>query len=201
MIPPEKLLQYYIAMKLHFTSEKYDAIEYKCRVRNIYNTSHVEKRHDGSLIYALAKKFDSQAEAASFMAANLAYGNGYPFDDHDKAFALYTKWKRIRQSITKVFRDDLDTIASYGVSYKELIDANDTKLFFLAKSGKITIETIAILNKYDKFIDSWKIPQSIWKGEYLRISKLENFVKFDPAKIEPLILTFKEELGTENAQV
>lgn len=203
MIAAEKCLQLWVAMKLHFTSEKYDAVESKCRTNGTYDSAKVNKRHDAAKVRALSKQFGCAPECASFMAANAAYGNMYPFDDFEKSWALFTKWKKIRWSITKVFRDDLDTIASYGVSYKELLDASSDvpKLFYLAKAGKISIETIVILNRYDNFLDTWKANSQLWKAEMLRIGKLDKFVKFDPAKIEPLIATFKEELGTENAQV
>lgn len=201
MIPPEKCLQLYIAMKLHFTNESYDAVEHQCRVKGIYNVAYLKKRHDASLIAAMAKKMDSAAICASYMAANAAYGNMYPFDDFEKSDTLYVRWKRIRQSMTKVFQDDLNTIASHDVSYKELIDPSEglPKLFQLAKANYITAETVVVLNKYDNFIGKWKSNYPLWKAEMLRIGKLDNFVKFDPLKIEPIIATFKEELGTENA--
>ena len=128
--------------------------------------------------------------------AIFAYGDHYPLVVIDKGFENYTKWQRVRQSLTKTFVDDLTYIANTGMSYDEMLSCEKgiAPLFLLLKNGKVNVETVAILNSIDNFTDTWKKKTPIWKEDFLRIKKLARFVKFDAAKFQNFYCTFKEDL-------
>lgn len=194
MITPERCFQLYLSIKTHFTTEKYDAIKYNGRIKNS-TTADLQARNDKGLFVFAAKQFDNVQHAASYFAANFAYGNFYPVEDHDKAETYYIKWQRNRQSLFKVFSDDLDTLSSMNMSYSELVSTDKIPPLFVAfKTGKINIETLTIMNKLENFSDSWKSIFHLWKSDLLRIRKLDSFIKFDEAKFTNTYKTFKETL-------
>jgi hypothetical protein len=195
MIEPLKCFSLYIGIKTHFTNEKYDAIKHHGRT-SAGTAKTFEARHDKGLFVMLAKQFKSPQQAASYFVANIAYGNLYPVTDVDVGMENYTNWQKKRQSLTKMFTDDLSFLVNTGMTYKELMSFEDgiPPLFVLMKNGKINIETLAIMNTIENFVDTWKSVNPIWKDDFLRVAKLGSFVRFDTAKFTNLFINFKEEL-------
>jgi hypothetical protein len=201
MIAPERCFQLYLSIKTHFANEKYDAIKHNGRIKNA-TIDDFNKRNDKALITLAAKRFYDTKHAASFFVANFAYGNTYPFDDEEKATKLYTQWQRNRQSLTKMFMDDLDYLTLKGVSYEKLVSIEQIPPLFVAyKSGKINIETLTIMNALENFSDSWKSIFHLWRDDLLRIRKLESFIKFDEAKFQQIYSDFKESLVAHHEEV
>lgn len=198
MIAPEKCFQLYLACKMHFTTGAYDAVKHNARIKGAAREQ-LEQRNDKGLFFGLAKKFDTPRECASFFVANFAYGNEYPIEDYDRALALSKRWEKNRQSITKMFRDDVATIIEYNSSRSldEVIgkDKPYPEVFLLYKNGKINVETLSILNDFENFVDSWMKANPLWKSDYLRIKKMPSFVKYNKEKIIPLVQELKEEMN------
>ena len=68
------------------------------------------------------------------------------------------------------------------------------KLFI---GGKISIETLRIIDDIYPIIEAWKKNSSamlIWENEFRRMTKLVGFVKYDKNKIVNIYNHFKEEL-------
>lgn len=194
MISPERCFQLYLAIKTHFTNMKYDVIKHNGRIKNTTKAA-FEVRTDKGLFVSMSKKFTDVQHAASYLTANFAYGNMYPMTDPEKSDTLYTRWQRNRQSLYKIFCDDLDTISAKGLSYEELISTEKIPpLFIMLKSGSVNIETLTIMNRLENFSEQWKPVFHLWKDDLLRIKKLESFIKFDEAKFTNAYNTFKETL-------
>lgn len=201
MITTERCFQLYLAIKIHFTHEKYDVIKHNGRIKNTTKAA-LADRSDKGLFASLSRNFDSVQHAASYFTANFAYGNMYPIDDTEKAEKLYVKWQRNRQSLHKMFSDDLDTIAAKGLSYEELVTTERIPpLFVMLKSGLINIETLTIMNKLENFSDHWKSIFHLWKDDLMRIRKLDSFIKFDEAKFGNTYNIFKEQLAKDHEEV
>ncbi|MHB8123670.1 MAG: hypothetical protein ACYDG4_16145 [Desulfuromonadaceae bacterium] len=188
MVAPEKCFQLYLAVKNHFTVSRYDAVKYNARVKGA-TLETLLSRNDSGLICRLSKKFKTVPETASFFVANMAYGNEYPFDDEERSFKLYNRWQKNRQSLTKMFKDDCSVVTDSGISWQDLISTSDIPpLFMMMKNGKVNIETLAILNILNPFVDSWMKNHPLWKSDFLRIKKLSSFIKFDKDKFKALYL-------------
>lgn len=201
MIAPERCFQLYLAIKTHFTNEKYDVIKHNGRIKNSTKSA-FEIRSDKGLFVSMSKRFDNVQHAASYLTANFAYGNMYPMTDPEKSDAFYTKWQRNRQSLYKIFSDDLDTISSKGLSYEELISPEKIPpLFIMLKSGSVNVETLTIMNKLENFSVRWKPVFHLWRDDLLRIRKLESFIKFDEAKFRTTYDMFKDTLVTHHEEV
>lgn len=193
-VDPFRCFTLYLSIKTHFTNERYDALVHNGRIKT--SREQFENRVDRNLFILLAKRFDSVQHAVSYFVANLAYGNTYPLHDFDQGFDNYNKWQRVRQSLTKTFMDDLDYLANSGLTLDGLLNAKDgmPPLFMLMKNRKVNIETVAILNKLNPFVDTWKQSHKIWKDDFLVIKKLGSFLKVDYDKFNKIYSNFKEAL-------
>jgi hypothetical protein len=195
---PVKTLQLYMALKAHFSSVSFDAVKGNGKFKNA-NKEQLEKRNDKSLIAAFGKKCDNPQQVASVLVANFAYGNDYPFNDIDRAFSLHNKWQKIRQSLTKTFSDDIVYLnihcEDHNREFKDLFEVNGVPtLFQLTLSGKIHIETVAILDRLMNFIPLWMEGLPLWKKEFLKIKKLQSFIVIDEQKFRRVL---KERSGNE----
>lgn len=175
------LYTYFNAIKLHFTSEKYDIFKSKGRTRSNSYESYL-KRPDYKLFESSGKYFKTDAEAIQFIASNVAYGNTncvYNLDDSVDNYLLFLKRK---QSITNVFKNDISAIEL------EIDKTNETNLFDFSNgqiplvwkmflSNQITTETVTILQNLNGFLDN--IDMILFKKEFLRIKKFTGFFDVD----------------------
>jgi hypothetical protein len=197
-----KAYRYYLAVKLHFTTDKYNVFETRGNVRGTREA--FTARNDRYIFEKLARKYDSDKEIIQFFVANFAYGNNeviYSLADSENC---YNEWMRRKQSISKIFVDDLakmlTSIESSGVMAKCLFNYNDNEYPIAMKlfiGGKISIETLRIIDDIYPIIEAWKKNSSamlIWENEFRRMTKLVGFVKYDKNKIVNIYNHFKEEL-------
>ena len=178
------------ATKLHFTTEKYNVFEYKGSVIGTSFEKFLAKR-DYNVYNAVARKFDSERDAIQFLVANYAYRNDNPIHNIATSERNVTIWNKRKQSISNIFKEDIDQLALYmekkRISKDDLFlgkNGDVPDLFKLYMGGKVTIETMHILNEMTDYLDDWKPQHSvIWSKEFLIIEKLKKFVKFDMDKL------------------
>lgn len=177
-----KAYKYFMAVKLHFTSDKYDVFEMNGRVSGSRAT--FEKRNDRSLFEKLATKFSTDRELIQFFVSNFAYGNNgvvYGADSHD----YYLKWQTRKQSISRVFEMDMLKISrfleSHGMQFEDLFKVDDCSppLLNLYLNGSITLETMSIINDIDPYLDKWEPLIMLWGNEFRIIRKVKKFVKYN----------------------
>jgi len=188
-----RAFKYYTAVKLHFTSQKYDVFVTNGRVK-----SSMEKfvgRNDRMIFEKLARQFKLEKEYIQYIASNFMYDNPDVVYDPNSGMTNYKEYLRRRQSMTKIFRDDLSTIAESGAQYE--FSGNkipDVLQLYMAK--QITLETMVILNKLDGVVSKFKqIPHValLLDSELSKIEKSAGFVKFDKQKVADAYMQFKEE--------
>lgn len=193
-----RAFKYYMALKLHFTDPKFDVFVNRGRVRG--TLQRFQMRNDRLLFEKLAKQFPIDKEYIQYIASNLMYDNPDVVYQSDEGMANYKEFLRRRQSITRVFQDDLDTIVKSGAQYK-IVDDNIPDVIQLLISKKITIETTVILNQLDDFIG--KIESNhvhlMFGNLIMRIVKSTKFVKYNSYKVMDHYQNFIEEVkGTTN---
>lgn len=197
-----KAYRYYLALKLHFTSEKFNVFENRGNVKGSREAFNV--RNDRYIFEKLARKFNNDRDIIQFFVANFAYGNESAIYAGQEADDNLNEWNRRKQSITKIFIDDLASLLTYVEINKlptsSIFDFNFSeypaalKLFL---GGKISIETLVIINELDHIVEHWldnPTVQHIWSNELLRIKKLIGFVKYDKEKLRKIFTHFVEEL-------
>lgn len=198
-----KAYKYYLAVKLHFTSEKFSVFENGGRVRGSRDTFY--KRNDRYIFEKLANKYNEDRVIIQYFVSNFAYNNDNAIYSAGEAEECFLKWKKRKQSMTKMFIDDLTNIINFcdfnKHDYANVFHSVDGSLpvvlnLFLA--DRISIESLSIMNDlYPDFISDWNndpMIQIVLGNKMLRIKKLNGFVKYDKEKVTKIFDSFKEAL-------
>jgi hypothetical protein len=118
----------------------------------------------------------------------------------EEANEYYLEWQKRKQSISRIFKDDLNTIElesqKNALSLDQIINFTLNEYPSIIKlylGKKIAIESISILNDLLDFIPKWKQNPSgmlILESDIRRIEKLKGFVKYEQEKIKPIFNEF-----------
>ena len=195
-----KAYRYYMAIKLHFTSESFNVFENRGNVRGTREAFNA--RNDRYIFEKLANKYPTDRDIIQFFVSNFAYNCDTAIYEGQQAEDNLIEWTKRKQSITQVFIDDLASVLTY-------IETNKTSssvlkfqadeypiLLKLFLANKIRIETLRIIDDIFPIIADWSDHSSvkyIWNNEFLRIKKLTGFVKYDRIKAEKIFRHFMEE--------
>jgi hypothetical protein len=192
----------YQAIKLHFTSENYNFFHYDGKTR--VSIEAFEKRRDKYFFHRLARKYDDR-EMVGFLVANFVHS-----DDNwakslveESAESTYTEWKRITDSMSKVYLEDLQRVCPEPKEFNNIFKVEDgqfPKLLVSFMQKEVTLETMVILNNIFDFIRIWdkKISDDIIYPKLSRkIRKYGSFLTVDVSKYKTL--TKKALLADENA--
>jgi hypothetical protein len=191
----------YQAIKLHFTSENYNFFQYDGKTR--VSIDAFQKRRDKFLFHRLARKYRDE-EMVPFLVSNFVHS-----DDNwtkslleDQAEETYRNWKRITDSMTKVYLEDLQKICPDPKEFNNLFKIEDgqfPKLLVAFLQKDVTIETLVILNNIFNFIQIWdkKISDDIIYPKVSRkVRKYGAFLAVNVDKYKQL--TKETLLGGEN---
>lgn len=197
-----KAYRYYLAIKLHFTTEKFNVFENRGNVKGTREAFNA--RNDRYIFEKLANKYSEDREIIQFFVANFAYGNETAIYAGQEAEDNLTEWTKRKQSITQKFIDDLAIILTHievnklhTASIFNFIDSAYPVILELFIGGKISIETLRIIDDIYPIIEKWQETNSIkyiWNQEMLRIKKLTGFVKYDRIKIDKIFNHFLQEI-------
>ena len=157
----------HLALHAHFTNPDYDV--FKKNGSTVAGIESYEKRKDKLFFEAFGNRFPNQRKVVECMVANIAYGNSKMIYDLEKAMYNYNIWRKRKDSIGKVFHEDLFLIESFEP---------DSILFC-----GMTIESKVIMNKILPYIDDVG-RNALTTSKIMLIRKLEKFVKYDMSKIK-----------------
>jgi len=179
----------YCALKRHFQSQTYDYFKYNGKVRTSYAT--FEKRPDKYFFSKLAKHKD----IIGFLAANFVNGDRWVGDlvNEQVAEKAYRDWLMRKQSMSYVFKNDLDKIDNLIESLK-VVDNQHPALFKLYLAKEVSAETVIIINKIQRFFGYWTKNLKnciVWQEEKNKLQKLAPFVDYDEKYKQILIGKFK----------
>lgn len=209
MIDGFRAYKFYMALKLHFTTAKYNVFE----TRGAVSISHskFEVRNDKFLFSKLGNRFKTEQEYIQYVACNFLYGNSNVIYSGSEADDNFTEWQRRRQSATKLFSDDCDKIISSvsmaGKDYDEIFYCTKNSFQYIMSlyvGKKINIETVRILD--DKLDFMSKIPEdsamaTMFSDKILLIKKAKGFIKYNKERTTPIIDNLLEELlGNTNGK-
>jgi hypothetical protein len=118
----------------------------------------------------------------------------------EEANEYYLEWQKRKQSISRIFKDDLNTIElesqKNALSLDQIINFTLNEYPSIIKlylGKKIAIESISILNDLLDFIPKWKQNPSamlILESDIRKIEKIKGFVKYEQEKIKPIFNEF-----------
>lgn len=198
-----KAYRYYLAIKLHFTTDKFDVFQNRGNVKGTREAFNA--RNDRYIFEKLAQKHSDDKEIIQFFVSNFAYGNDTAIYAGQEAEDNFMQWNKRKQSITKIFVDDLATLLTHietnRLKHSAIFEFTENEYPVALKmfvGGKIAIETLRIIDDFTDILEKWNQNLSvkyIWDNEMRRIKKLTGFVKYDKIKIEKIFSAFKEELA------
>ena len=189
----------YQAIKLHFTSEGYNFFHYDGKTR--VSIDAFEKRRDKYFFHRLARKYRDE-EMVSFLVANFVHADGNWTKSllEEEAESTFREWKRVTDSMSKVYVEDLQKIATKD-NFNDLFKIEDgqfPKLLVAFMQKEVTLETMVILNNVFGFVRIWdkKISDDIIYPKISRkIRKYGSFLSMDVDKYKSL--TKKTLLGDD----
>ena len=181
-----KVYKYYTAIKLHFTRRTFNVFENKGHIKGKYEV--FAGRNDRMLFERLARNHPKDRECIQYIACNFMYNNAEMVYNQQEAEVNFKEYTRRRQSMTKIFTDDLHTIIKSGALYstEEFTGSKIPDVLQLYLAGKITIETMSILNDLDDIIRKARSNtqlELILDSELTRIEKTKGFVKYDSYRV------------------
>ena len=146
-----KAYRYYLALKLHFTTDKFNVFENKGHVKGSYESFNA--RNDRHLFEKLGRKFNADKELIQFIVAQFVYNNPNFIYGLEQAEDHYREWIKVKESLTKVFEDDLNELTleaeKNGYKLSELFNCtlNDFPVIIKLYLGKrIHPQTLSILS-------------------------------------------------------
>jgi hypothetical protein len=188
---PYEVYRLYLALRLHFTKEDYDITKTKGGVRP--SREAFMKRKDLYSIRKLAQT-KSKQEIINFLVANFVSGNRWGGIFDSESNEVYNHWNTKMQRLTYQFTQDIQTMYSDSDPLESTNNQHPTVLKMYL-GGKISLESIAILDKIVKFTsrDYGSLSDDfIWKDFIHLVKKYRPFVKIDKEKFTHL---FEKESG------
>lgn len=193
LMEPYDVYRAYLSLKLHFTTDQYDVIQQKGRVKASKRSFF--KRNDLFAIRKIAQEY-SDKEVVDFLVANFVSGDrwGGVFDIEAKQ--RYVQWKKRMESITYTFEKELDKILfeaeKKNVSFESMFESNGQHPEILRKylGGEVSVETLVILNRLNNFtedLDNKLSGDIMWPDISRIIKKYTPFLNINKEKYDELI--------------
>jgi len=183
----------YLALKLHFTTDAYDVIKQRGKVRA--SRQAFAKRTDLFSIKKISKNYTDE-EVANFLVANFVSGDRWGGMFDIEAGQRYTLWKKKIESLSYAFSQDLDNLIQEcedsGIDPKAIFTISKGQHPYIIKAylrKTIGIETLVILEKLTGFInkfDSEINDTIVWPDISRLIKKYKPFLVIDVEKYDAI---------------
>lgn len=189
-----EVYKYYMALKLHFTTDKYDIIEQKGKVRA--SRQAFAKRKDLFAINKVAKTYTDE-EIANFLVANFVSGDRWGGIFDTNARETYLQWKKRIEGLSYIFINDIDCILleleKNNLNFDSIFKCQKNEHPYILKAylrKDICIETLVILDKLFsivKLFDSTIDDTLVWPDISRLMKKYRPFLKIEREKYDRLL--------------
>lgn len=185
-VTPFQAYKKYIALKLHFSTDKYDYFKFSGEVKVSRDT--FEKRNDKAFFYRLAKKYKPE-ELEEYLVANFLedpdnwVGDIITVEGTD----VLAAWQKKIQSLTYTFKQDVIHLKEFSEiwfdSFEDVfkcVKGEHPLILDMALQKEISIETFIIMNKTVPFfpkLDKRIKEKLIWNEFKKKCIKYEPFLK------------------------
>lgn len=184
---PFEAYKLYMAVKMHFTQPSYDFFKYNGKTNA--NQDSYNRRRDKYQFQKLAKHRDPvNFLVANFISSDTSKWVGDLFSEQSEQH--FTDWLARSESISYRFAQELSSIEEDFLSYFKCKDGQHPKLLTLYKQGKVSIETLTILNQLLSFFPIWdkRVTDTvIWPSIRTKCIKYQPFLKYDKKKLKSLV--------------
>jgi len=180
----------YLAIKNHFSKAGYDYHKYHGKVGAKIES--FEKRNDKLFFQKLAKHPD----VINFLVANLSQNEKLWIRDiayGEAGEKTYTAWIKRQQSLSYMFKQDLDKLDPTFNDNFMCHDNNHPTLLKLYLAGDVSLESMCILLSITGAAKHWNEVLEydlVWQSIRLKCEKYTPFIQYDKKKFKNLILEF-----------
>lgn len=179
-----EVYKFYLALKLHFTTDKYDVIQQRGKVRA--SKQAFARRKDLYSLKKVARTYTDK-QIADFLVANFVSGDRWGGMFDSEAGDRYTEWKKRQESLGYIFNNDIDVLTQDRDLLSVFESAKGQHPYILKQylSRSIQIETLVLLDKMFGFVDKFSKETDdniVWPDVARLIKKYRPFLKVDLEK-------------------
>lgn len=184
--------QTFHALKLHFTTKSYDYVKYHGKTSVSKDSFAIRK--DKYHFYRISRKY-TKDEIFGFFLSNLIKnpkvwsGELVEEDAHD----TFLQWQKRQQSMSYIFTNEVDSLFEMvndpNMTIK-VVDGQYPILYNAYLRGKVSLETILILDGILGFLPMWKkkVSDTVVFPEFITVcEKYKPFVSFDAEKMIKIV--------------
>jgi len=181
---PYDVYRYYLALRLHFTTDTYDVIKQQGRVKATKQAFY--KRNDLIAIRRIADTY-SEKDLVNFLVANFVSGDRWGGIFDTEAKDRYITWKKRVESLTYTFEKEITLLKQemhkrnkpFDYVFQGIEDQHLTHTYIMKQyyRNKISIETLVILNKIYNFVDSH---DKLYRQDIVWLDLSRTIKKYDP---------------------
>ena len=188
---PADAYRCYLALKNHFTKDKYDYHKYHGKVRATNEAFY--KRKDRFWFEKFARQKNDK-EVEEFFVSNFIYstdpGTVWIGEMIKEGEGRYTEWKKKVQSLTYIFKEEASTIFE-NKKVDDMFDCSKGHPPILKSylGGDISLESMVIYYRilgYGKDFDK-KLKDPVWETVSRKIKKYSPFLNIDVSRYKKIL--------------
>jgi hypothetical protein len=188
---PADAYRCYLALKNHFTKDKYDYHKYRGKVRATNEAFY--KRKDRFWFEKFARQKDDK-EIEEFFVSNFIYstdpGTVWIGEMIKEGEGRYTEWKKKVQSLTYIFKEEASTIFE-NKKVDDMFDCSKGHPPILKSylGGDISLESMVIYDRilgYGKDFDK-RLKDPVWETVSRKIKKYSPFLNIDVSRYKKIL--------------
>lgn len=179
----------FLSLKQHFNRDSYDFFKFNGKTNA--SVSSFNSRKDKYFYYKLSKTSDPRG----LILSNILENNKLWVKDlfSDSARSIYAQWKSRTESFSYVFTNEISDLTRDKLVVK---NGQHPKLLTNYIRGKVSHETMIVLNQFGKFFSLWNeniTDNVVWPDIYKKLNKYQPFVKYNPIKCKKILVDALEE--------
>ena len=181
----------YLAMKNHFTKDKYDYLKYSGKVRATHQAFY--KRKDRFWFEKFARNKNDK-EIEEFFVSNFIYSSNpetmWIGEMIKEGEGRYTEWKKKVQSLSYIFKEESESLFTNN-KFDDVFDCSKGHPIVLKKflGGSLSIESMVIYDRilgYGKDFDK-KLKDPVWETVSRRVKKYSPFLNIDVFRYKKIL--------------
>jgi len=190
-VTPFECYKTYVAMKQHFTKDKYDYFKYGGKSRA--SATSFNNRKDRYFFERMSRKKSDEQIVQYFIS------NFISTEDPSKVWigeiikngeTNFQDWQKRNQSLAYVFGDEIERVFK-GSSFDSYFDSSGQHPKILKEylKGELSIETLVILDRILGYAERFdkKILDPIWGAVSLKIKKYKPFLNIDVSRYKKIL--------------
>ena len=189
---PVDVYMMYCAMKAHFGKGNYDFIDYKGKTKITRNSFY--KRKDRYFFVKLSRKYDTEEEVKNYLISNFIKDKkGYIANFNDEN---YESWKLKRPGFFSMFLVEMKPLVDAFENLFAVENKQHPKLMKEFLGGRVSLETIIILNELVDYEQSWNKELKddiVWQDLNKLMTNYKRFLTIDVKRYRIQLLKLIEE--------